>query len=507
MRFGAWELNLKSLLEIKKWACLVCLFTLIAACGVKESEPLEAMPSSASAGSSSESKDVTPLLALPLVSGSVRLGGAVINAVTKSFELSVYPDAAEAEVARTLMDNHLADYRPTGIYAAPNEAITVKVIDAPAGTTLQAIIGHWNQKTGVADPVEVNPVFFALDEGVVKTISTPYGGPVYLSATHASASGKAHFKILSGGIKMPFVQLGVTTDAQWKADLYASNTAPFTEVLTDRSIVTFTTRKVREALAAFPGSDITAIAKKIDEMMASHDAVAGLNVAGHPIHSPRKGMLHATPHHLPDEFMFASNWHVAFCADECAALLFTNQFIKNGWGPWHEAGHKYQGAWEWAELSEVSVNLYSLEWQRKLGLPNRLLAEDSSTPQMKVWDNAIHMRTSVKQFDDLDVLERLVPLWQLRLAYGIEFWQTLHRNYRDPATRPKALKGIKTEDASNSELARQSFLVEASRAADEDLTDFFAYWKILPTKSTLAKIRALNLPKADAKALVALRPN
>ena len=74
---------MKSLLEIKNWACLVCFFTLMAACSVKKSEPLEPIPSSDSTGSSSESKGLTPLLAPPLVSGPLRLGGAVINAVLK----------------------------------------------------------------------------------------------------------------------------------------------------------------------------------------------------------------------------------------------------------------------------------------------------------------------------------------------------------------------------------------------------------------------------------------
>ena len=446
-------------------------------------------------------------VAPPVTVGPVVLGGAIINPVTKTYELSITPNADIDEVGRTQMWNNLADYRPTGLYAAPNETITIQAGPAPAGTKVQVLIGHWNQRTGVASPVEIDPVFFDLPATGSRAVSTPFGGPVYIRALSATLTGKVSFKVLSGGTKMPFVQLGQTTDAQWKADLFAANVTPFTEIQTNRHIVTFDTDKVKAALARFPGSDITAIAKKLDEMLASHDEVAGLNLVGDAIHSPRQGMMHATPHYRPDYYMFAGPWRTAYCANDCAQFMFTNEFVFDGWGPWHEAGHKYQGAWEWAELGEVSVNLYSLEWQRKLGGRSRLIVDNSATAGLKIWENALAQRASIATFDQLEVFERLVPFWQLRLAYGVEFWQTLHRNYRNPATRPAALVGIKTWTSGNNELARQTFIVEASRAAGRDLTDFLASWKFAPTQATIDKVRALNLPKADTAGLLALRPS
>jgi hypothetical protein len=430
----------------------------------------------------------------------------VIDNEGRNYQIEVYPDAQDAEVKRTLMHNSLADYRPTGLHAKPNETLSVQVVSAPAGTTLQALIGHWQQKTGVASPAEIDPVFFTLTAGATVSISSTYGGPVYLRAVSSTATGKAVFKIPQGGTPMPFVQLYRNSDSQWRTALNDPNVTPFVEVLTNRTLLTFETDKVKAALAKFPASDVTAIALKFDEMAASHDDVAGLNLPNHQIHKPRPHLLHATPHNRANYYMFATNWRMGFCADTCAQYLFTNQFVFDGWGPWHEAGHKYQGSWEWSELGEVSVNLYSLEFERRLGARNRLVVEDSSVAGVKRWERALTQRATIAKFDELDVFERLVPFWQLRLAYGLEFWQRLHRNYRDPATRPAALVGVNNRTAANAELARQTFVVEASRAAGQDLSDYFTTWKFAPSADTLAKVAALNLPKADTAAILALRP-
>ncbi len=45
-------------------------------------------------------------------------------------------------------------------------------------------------------------------------------------------------------------------------------------------------------------------------------------------------------------------------------VLDLEHFEKDGWGPWHEAGHQRQQTWKWSGLTEVTVNIYSMAVQR-----------------------------------------------------------------------------------------------------------------------------------------------
>jgi hypothetical protein len=278
----------------------------------------------------------------------------------------------------------------------------------------------------------------------------------------------------------------------------AGTDAPFVEVLTNRALLTLPTAEVRALLAQESQAALARAIQALDDMAASHDTVAGLTAAA-GVHRPRANLLHFTAHWDSRYYMYAFYYRTAYCADRCLGFVLGERFITDGWGPWHESGHMYQGAWEWSDLTEVSVNLFSLEFQRRLGQPCRLTATDADGLRgVSHWDHALQVRSSLARLDDLPVFERLVPLWQLRLAFGVEFWARLHQQYRDPATRPLNL----TEN----EARRQAFIVEASRAAGQDLRGFFASWALPSTTATNRAIEALALPPADALALLRLRP-
>jgi Peptidase M60, enhancin and enhancin-like/N-terminal domain of M60-like peptidases len=426
----------------------------------------------------------------------VTLAGATIDPATKTTTVTVLPDTVNVERVRVNSSNPWSDYRPSGIYAKPGEAVSVSVGAVPAGTTVQALIGLWQQATGVASPVEVDPTFIALTANSTQSISSTYGGPIYFRAVNNTTSGgTVKFQVLQGGTAMPFFVLGRDTHAQWLASINAATVTPYVEFVSNRAIVTFNTDKVKAALAGDANGDIARIAALFDQMLASHDSVAGLDGSTardmkqvHPIHY--------TPHNRVNTYMFATYFRTAYCPD-CANFLFTKALMLDGWGPWHETGHMYQGGWEWAELGEVSVNLYSLEFEKTLGRANRLITDDSSVAGVKVWDHALQQRSTLTAFDQLDLFERLVMFWQLRLNYGDKFWPTLHKLYRDPATRPAF---------TDNESRRQNFIVIASRAAGQDLRGFLSAWSLKPTAATDATVQALGLPAADVNALLAVRP-
>jgi hypothetical protein len=356
-------------------------------------------------------------------------------------------------------------------------------------------VGIWQQDTSATATYESgDPTVITLTPGSSQAVSSARGGPVYGRAVNPTAGGTVQFRVTQGGTKMPLFLLGRDTHAQWLAAMNAPNPAPYVEVVSNRAILTFPTDRVKQALAADPRADIAGIAALYDEMIASHDRTAGLDNAT-PTDQRNEHPLHYTPHDLKDYYMFAWYSRTAYCM-ACAEFLFTNKLMSDGWGPWHETGHMYQGLWEWTELGEVSVNLYSLEFQAKMKERNRLLTEDSDIPGTKHWDRAL--QRSIVNFEDLDVFGRLVMFWQLRLAFGENFYPALHKMYRNPATRPTTL----SDDASY----RQTFIVSASKVARQDLRAYFTSWGLSSTPAVDTQVQSLGLPPANVAALRALRP-
>ena len=432
----------------------------------------------------------------PVPDQPVTLAGARIDPTSRTTLVSVVPES-ESYALQRRSTFRWSDYRSTGTYAQPNEAIQISVGAVPMGTRVEALIGTWQQGSGVGSWA-FTPQPYTLAANTTTTIARDSGGPVYVRATNPVKGGSVRFQIVSGGTPMPLFLLGRDNHAQWIAAMNAANVTPYVEVVSHRAIITFKTDNVKTALATDPGVNIAKMAVLFDRLLASHDSVSGLDNST-PQDVRDDHPLHFTSHDDPTYYFFAYYSRTAFKQD-FADVLFTKKFltVEPGWGVWHETGHMYQGAWEWNELTEVSVNIYSLEFGRKIGVPHRLiLNDDGSSPGVKIWDRALQLRSTVAAFENLDVFQMLTMFWQLRLAYGPSFYAKLHKLYRDPATRPAL-----PDNAAR----RQQFIVSASKIAGQDLRAYFNSWQLIATPATDAQVAALGLPAANVAALLALRP-
>jgi hypothetical protein len=433
----------------------------------------------------------------PIPGQPVTLSGAQIDPATRTTTVNVLPISPTYRDVRK-SNFPWTDYRSTGTYASPNETINIAVGAVPAGTQVEAFIGVWSQGEGV-NTAFTYPVLFQLAANATTAIAAPNGGPVYVRATNPVKGGSATFQITSGGTAMPFFLLGRDNHAQFLAALNSPTATPYLEMVSHRAIVTFKTDKVRAALAAAPATNVARIAVIFDRLLASHDTVSGLdNSSAYDVQDDHP--LHYTSHADPAWYFFAFIYRTAY-AQDFARVLFTDTITSEepGWGVWHETGHMYQGAWEWNDLTEVSVNIYSLEFGKKIGVPNRLTLYDydGAVPGVKYWERALQLRAAGYAFTPNDVLFKLVMFWQLRLAYGENFYGNLHKLYRNPATRP-----VLTDDASR----KQQFIVAASRIAGQDLRAYLSGWGIVATAATDAQVVALGLPAANVAAILALRP-
>ncbi|BCB40153.1 wall-associated protein precursor [Bacillus cereus] len=153
-----------------------------------------------------------------------------------------------------------------------------------------------------------------------------------------------------------------------------------------------------------------------------------------------------------------------------------------GMGPWHEVGHLHQQApWEWEDLGEVTVNIYSLAVQTKFGHQTRLEGEER-------YKAAFAYLGQTDAQEKMDEFEKLVMFWQLHLAYGDQFYPKLHQMYR-------MLQN--TEMPKSDEEKKQLFIYMTSKLAGQNLTPFFEKWGLTPKDDTRDKIEKLNLPKLE----------
>ncbi len=112
------------------------------------------------------------------------------------------------------------EMRPTGLYAAPGEIITVTAPEAIAGKGFEVVIGSyggglenrekWERYPRLQRSVEIN--------GPVTTISSGLGGLVTIRVPKDAKAGPLAFS-LSGGVAAPVYVAGKTDLKQWRSEI------------------------------------------------------------------------------------------------------------------------------------------------------------------------------------------------------------------------------------------------------------------------------------------------
>ena len=125
--------------------------------------------------------------------------------------------------------------------------------------------------------------------------------------------------------------------------------------------------------------------------------------------------------------MFATFGYTAYHFEAVEPVLNSEKFLSNGWGPWHEIGHEHQlDQYEFQGMTEVTVNIFSLEMQTSLGQTARI-----DTPEMKAKLKEYFEKPDRDYLAEKDVFMKVALFWQLRLAFGPDFYPRLHRAYRE----------------------------------------------------------------------------
>ncbi|EOP45430.1 M60 family metallopeptidase, partial [Bacillus cereus] len=364
-------------------------------------------------------------------------------------------------------------FEPTGLYAKPNEEIT---IDVEGNNEITAYIGAFSYNRNSQGEELVKS--FTLKPGT-NTIRYEGGGMIYFY--NKQENGTIRTTIQKGGTPAPYFELGKHTK-QDLIDMLNQNPDSFAvELKGERVLITATPERVKKYLLG-SNTDPAQLLKKMDEATRIQDRMSGLTeeqVDKHYIH-------YVEDKDNKSGFMYATEYRTAYVGDAIQYVLDINKFTTDGWGPWHEAGHlRQQVPWRFYNMGEVQNNIYSLAVEKAFGQPSRL-EEEGVYPKV-----SRYLVQENKNYDEIsDVFVKLAMLWQLHLAYGEEFYPKLHQLYRGMPSN---------EIPQTDETKKQLFMITASKAAKQNLIPFFEKWGLRPNNDTIQKIASLGYPNLTAE--------
>ncbi|EPC8411185.1 putative mucin/carbohydrate-binding domain-containing protein [Bacillus thuringiensis] len=385
------------------------------------------------------------------------------------------PGKGDVEVLKQQERKNMAfsPYEPTGLYAKPNEQITINV---EGNQDIQVYIGTYSYDASWREDSKIKS--FTLKPGI-NTIQSPNGGMIYFY--NKQQGGTIRTTITTGGTTTPFFELGKHTKQDLINMLDQYPNAHAVELKGERVLITASPARVKKYLLG-SNTDPVQLLKKMDEATRIQDKVAGLSeeqVDKHYVH-------YVEENHSPDYYMYATSYRTAYVGDAIQYVLDINKFITDGWGPWHEAGHlRQQSPWKFYNMTEVQNNIYSLSVEKAFNQPSNL---EKSGIYPKAFQ---YLEQGNKNYDEIsDVFVKLVMLWQLQLAYGEDFYPKLHQLYRDMPS---------SELPQTDENKKQLFMISASKVAKQNLIPFFEKWGLRPNNDTIQKVAALGYPILTAE--------
>ena len=397
--------------------------------------------------------------------------------------------SAEAEMKRMNTIMELSDQQPTGRYVRKGETVRVNVGGMPGGYRARAMvgfrrmIGKSSRDQQTARLRNGNNRFVASQNGpLFITITAPAGRPAMSTEVEVS---------IADGKPLPLFVQGRTSMDDWRAQLDRYADAPFVQLVGQQSMITLP----RDVFRRDPIADPSATLATIGQVLAMQDTLAGFDGATPadartPLRAHLVVDFRTSPKERKGVYMYATDQFIGMFADNTADLTDPAR-LRREWSIWHEVGHTHQqNSWTWDTLAEVSVNLFSLYVQEKMGEPNRLDVpeHDGITPRERARDYlARAARNYVSdpggKYEELTSV-RLVMFDQLKRAYGWDLFTRLFRYYREHPL---------PDDVSEANRVDQ-FVVAMCTVSGNDLRPFFEKWGLRASADAYGKIAALRLP-------------
>ncbi|MCW1970552.1 MAG: M60 family metallopeptidase, partial [Anaerolineae bacterium] len=372
------------------------------------------------------------------------------------------------------------NWKATGLYAPPNQIITVTVGNANA-SELKDVYLRIGSQTDQLSPTSSNvsggnflrypSVSMAVNllpgENLIRS---PYGGAIIFQST-VSVSKSIDITV-ANAVQAPYFSAGETSEADWLAN--RASPVPWAVFESELAVVHVPSSEVN----TLSYSDIYSTAMYYTQITRLHNELSGLSDgAALPHQSPQGKQWHSEDiqisagwGHSGFPIMYYNAWQIGVPSESV--------YRSTGWGIWHEVGHNYQmGAWSYVYGTETTVNLWSLHAQERLFGNSRLVDSDSYATVIALLNN----NSQPQKWDNAGAFGQLAILDQLRLAfpnlnYGL--WTEMMRRYRDMSSSEI--------NALNTDLKkRDKFMQVICDITQTDASPHFVTWTISVTQSAI----------------------
>ena len=294
-----------------------------------------------------------------------------------------------------------------------------------------------------------------------------------LSFVNNNDNGNVIINISSQHQRIPFFNLYENSNLDFNTEMELYHDAKYVILSNKLSDIIVTYSSAKKYI-----KDVTELMINYDVFIEAENKSTGVFSNGKADYKldPNRN-LHIEVNH---GYMFATNEYTGYNKNQGAMSQLLG-LSNERWGVWHENGHKRQQfPWQWSGgtgLTEVTTNIYSLFAQEAIyGKARRI---DEEMPEIKRF---LENNDPNKSYDDQDVFLKLGLFWQLKLAFGDQFYPQLHQLYRLMQDTPP------THD--NHE-QKQLFILTVSNLVNINLSPFFSKWGIEPDLNTLSHISFL----------------
>ncbi len=415
----------------------------------------------------------------------------------KNRTYTINPVPARNAEATRMARNAPADYIPAGVYVRKGETLNIETSGLNGlSEDFLLLVGEPNAYWG--NKADNNPYQYVLKNGSNSLVSDR-SGLLYFNYTNHPfqyyKNNAVQVKITKGGATSPLFIHQKTTAADWETQLKA--TSLFVQFLSDKAIITIKKNTFNQHRTANPDKTFEVLHQVLDysNALAGFDNTTFLNKST-PLRT----------HYIEDDittdaeykdgvYMYAGDAFVGMQPNSVGDLINT-ELLKKQWSIWHETGHLFQtDDWTWSEMTEVTVNLFSLNTQEKFGNTSRIYEPDGYEDQSISAVAKKYLKSTNKKFAVGDKYEMnfvcMVMFEQLRKAFGNKFYVNLNQFYRK---NPLTLVQVGDE-----EVVQQEFMFNSCQISGFNLTNFFEKWGLPISEATKKKIEKLRLPLADAK--------
>jgi len=364
------------------------------------------------------------------------------------------------------------EMRPTGIYAAPGEVITVTLPAKLGGEGFEVVIGsyggklknrdQWHRYTDwqVARPVTSRETKVSSGLGGLVTIRVP-----------REANYEELEVTIAGGVRAPLYEQGKTDLSDWKDEI-RDYPAPWAELASDRMIIALPSEYVRKL-------------DNPDEVMEVWNSI--INTAAELVVVNRAD--YRAERIVFDRQTSAGSMHssypVAAHIGKAAEAAVDADALKSegNWGFFHEYGHNHQhNLWALPGTGETTCNLWSVYIYENYIGKNRDETHRAIRPLDRKQRLNNYFDSGANFEKDWSMWVALEPYLMVQEEFGWEPFQMVFDEYNnlDPDDRPKGQQEINDQ-----------WVIRLSKACGKNLEPFWSTWALPMTDAVARELSEL----------------